>query len=76
MLFNGKYTGAGKLVDPFAIMNDGLIDITWIHNEDTMGVAGIAGMLGKSEKGGLNAYDGHSYYYRGCLLYTSDAADE
>ena len=31
MLFNGKYTGAGKLVDPFAIMNDGLIDVTWIH---------------------------------------------
>ncbi len=32
MLFNGKTTGAGMVVDPFACMNDGLADITWIHD--------------------------------------------
>ena len=32
-----------------------------------MGVGGVAGMLKKSEQknGGLNAYDGHSFYLRG-----------
>ena len=32
MLMNGKTTGAGMVVIPFACMNDGLIDITWIHD--------------------------------------------
>ena len=32
MLFNGKYTGGGMIVDPFAVMNDGLLDITWVHD--------------------------------------------
>jgi hypothetical protein len=29
---NGKNSGAGIIVNPFACMNDGLIDITWIHD--------------------------------------------
>ena len=33
MLFNGKFTGGGCVVDPFASMNDGLIDLTWLHEE-------------------------------------------
>jgi len=33
MLFNGKYTGGGMVVDPFACMNDGLVDVTWLHDE-------------------------------------------
>jgi diacylglycerol kinase family enzyme len=33
MLFNGKFTGGGMIVDPFACMNDGLVDITWLHDE-------------------------------------------
>ena len=32
MLMNGKTTGAGMVVNPFACMNDGLIDVTWIHD--------------------------------------------
>jgi hypothetical protein len=33
MLFNGKFTGGGMIVHPFACMNDGLVDITWLHDE-------------------------------------------
>ena len=33
MLFNGKFSGGGLIVDPFACMNDGLIDLTWLHDE-------------------------------------------
>jgi diacylglycerol kinase family enzyme len=33
MLFNGKFTGGGMIIDPFACMNDGLVDITWLHDE-------------------------------------------
>ena len=48
MLFNGKFTGGGCVVDPFACMNDGLIDLTWISDEKKQGVIGIADMLEKS----------------------------
>lgn len=33
MLFNGKFSGGGMIIDPFACMNDGLVDITWLHDE-------------------------------------------
>jgi len=33
MLFNGKFSGAGLIIDPFACMNDGLIDLTWLHDQ-------------------------------------------
>jgi len=33
MLFNGKFSGGGMIIDPVACMNDGLVDITWLHDE-------------------------------------------
>lgn len=33
MMFNGKTTGGGCIIDPFACMNDGLVDFVWLHDE-------------------------------------------
>ena len=53
MLFNGKFSGGGLIVDPFACMNDGLIDLTWLHDETQEGLLGVADILGKAKsKGG------------------------
>ena len=54
MAFNGKYTGGGMIVNPFGCMNDGLLDMTWVHDEKAMGLLGVADILGKAKsKGGI-----------------------
>ena len=66
MLFNGKFTGGGCVVDPFACMNDGLIDLTWLHDQTKQGILGIADLLDKSKlKGASQIYDRTSTYVRG-----------
>ena len=66
MLFNGKFTGGGMIVDPFASMNDGLVDITWLHDESKQGLVGVADLLGKAKsKGGAQIFDRTSTYMRG-----------
>lgn len=66
MLFNGKFSGAGLIIDPFACMNDGLIDLTWLHDQTQQGLAGVADMLGKAKsKGGSQVFDRTSSYIRG-----------
>ena len=32
MVNNGKYANGGMIMNPFAAINDGLIDITWISD--------------------------------------------
>ena len=32
MINNGKYTNGGMIINPFAAINDGLVDITWISD--------------------------------------------
>lgn len=57
MVCNGKYTGAGMIINPFAIMNDGLIDATWISNPRINNLTGVAGMMKDAkDKGGAQAY--------------------
>jgi diacylglycerol kinase family enzyme len=66
MFFNGKYTGGGSVGNPFACMNDGLIDMTWTDHPDMASLMGVAGMLDQAKKGqGIQAYDGKSKYMRG-----------
>ena len=66
MLFNGKYTCAGMIVNPFAAVNDGLVDVTWIHDERVNGVRGIADLLGKAKKhGATHVYDRTTSQARG-----------
>ena len=54
MLFNGKHCGAGMIVSPFGVINDGLCDITYVHDRRQMGFFGVVDILDKaSKKGGI-----------------------
>ena len=66
MVTNGKYTGGGMVINPFAVMNDGLCDVTWISDPAINNLMGVAGMLGDAKKhGGTQAYKGQNSYMRG-----------
>ena len=52
MMFNGKFTGGGIIFDPFALMNDGLLDMAWICDPKVNSMKGIAGILGDAKKRG------------------------
>ena len=66
MITNGKFTGGGMIVDPYACVNDGLLDVCWIHDEAIMNLFGVAGMLDKAKKrGGSHAYDNQTTFTRG-----------
>ena len=58
MLFNGKYTAGGLIGDPFACINDGLVDLMIVHDEKFMKFFSIVDMLDKAKKlGGIHAYE-------------------
>jgi diacylglycerol kinase family enzyme len=66
MVGNGKFTGGGIVINPFAVMNDGLLDVTWISDPAINNLFGVAGMLGDAKKhGGTQAYKGQNTYMRG-----------
>lgn len=66
MFTNGKYTGAGMVINPFSCMNDGLVDMTWITDPRAQKLTGVAKMLGEAKKGqGTQAYQGQNVYMRG-----------
>lgn len=50
MLLNGKFTGGGGVVDPFACMNDGLVDLTWLHDETRQGLFSVGDFWIKAKK--------------------------
>lgn len=51
--------------NPFSCMNDGLMDIVWLHDEKVMGLAGVADMLGKAKsKGATHIYDNTCTFVR------------
>mmetsp|Transcript_13273 Transcript_13273/g.9368 ORF Transcript_13273/g.9368 Transcript_13273/m.9368 type:complete len:87 (-) Transcript_13273:204-464(-) len=65
MMHNGSSTGAGMIADPFAIINDGLLNVAIITDKKTYNLAGLGGILDKAKTGGTQAYDHHTEYYRG-----------
>ena len=66
MCGNANYTGSGMVINPFATMNDGLVDVTWISDPQINNLTGVAGMLGDAKKkGGTQAYKGQNTYMRG-----------
>ena len=65
MISNGKYANGGMLINPFAALNDGLIDVTWINDPNWQGSFGVTGIMSDARKGGRQAYRGHSQYLRG-----------
>ncbi len=42
---NGKY--ANGIINPFAAVNDGLVDITWVHDRSINGYFAMNRMLDK-----------------------------
>ena len=66
MVNNGKYANGGMIMNPFAAINDGLIDITWISDPSYQGTFGVTGVMSDARgNGGIQAYKGHSTYQRG-----------
>lgn len=66
MINNGKYANGGAIMNPYAAVNDGLIDITWISDPSYFGTLGVTGILSDARgNGGIQAYKGHSQYVRG-----------
>ena len=66
MVNNGKYANGGMIMNPFAAINDGLIDITWISDPSYSGTLGVTGIFSDAGGGaGIQAYRGHSQYVRG-----------
>lgn len=66
MINNGRYANGGAIMNPFASVNDGLIDITWISDPSYNGTLGVTGIMSDARgAGGIQAYKGHSQYVRG-----------
>jgi diacylglycerol kinase family enzyme len=49
---NGKHSNGG-ILNPFAVLNDGLVDITWIKDPNYMGYSGVTGVLSDARGGGI-----------------------
>ena len=63
---NGKYSNGGMIMNQFASVNDGLIDITWISDPAWMSTYSTSGIMSDARSGGgIQAYQGHSTYLRG-----------
>lgn len=52
MVNNGKYCNGGMIMNPFAAVNDGLIDITWISDPAYQGTFGVTGVMSDAKSGG------------------------
>jgi len=52
MVSNGKYSNGGMLVNPFACVNDGLIDLTWVHDTSYMGMFGFREIVNDAKANG------------------------
>jgi len=57
MLFctNSKWLGF-MVLNPFALTNDGMLDVCWLKNRDEFGLGGIGRMLKAGADGGLQVY--------------------
>jgi len=65
MVFNGKYTGGGMILDPYACINDGMVDVTWASDPRVNTLMGVNGVMTKAKHGAIQVYDHQSLYYRG-----------
>ena len=65
MVNNGKYSNGGCAINPFACLNDGLIDLTWVRDPNYFGMFGFREIINEAKVGGIQAYKKHSIYMRG-----------
>ena len=63
LISNGSYVG-GKRVNPFASVNDGLMDLTWISDPAWQGYSGVKTIM-KGAYEDRNLFKGASKYARG-----------
>ena len=52
MINNGKYSNGGCLVNPFAALNDGLVDLTWVRDPSYMGMFGFREIITDAKENG------------------------
>ena len=52
MVNNSKYSNGGCAVNPFACVNDGLIDLTWVDDESYFGMFGFKEIINDAKVGG------------------------
>jgi hypothetical protein len=45
---NGKFINGGAMFNPYSVVNDGLIDITWVHDPAYAGYWGMSGLMKKA----------------------------
>ena len=81
MVNNGKYSNGGCAVNPFACVNDGLIDLTWVRDPNYFGMFGFKEIINDAKVGGgIQAYKKHSIYMRGrkikCTFVTPETPKE
>ena len=50
---NGRYSNGGYAINPFACINDGLLDISWIRDEAWTGMLGVNRVYKDAKKGGI-----------------------
>ena len=63
---NGKYINGGAMFNPYSVINDGLIDIAWVHDPAYAGYWGLSGLMKKaSSYGGTHTFDGNCSFLRG-----------
>ena len=66
MINNGKYGNGGCVLNPYATINDGLIDLNWVHDPSYFGMFGYREIVNDAKaNGGIQAYKKHSTYMRG-----------
>ena len=53
MINNGKYSNGGLLINPFATVNDGLIDLTWVRDPAYFGMFGFKEIMNEAREGGI-----------------------
>lgn len=53
MGMNGKFCAGGMQILPYACINDGMADITWVSDPAVSSLLGIAGVMDKAKAGGV-----------------------
>lgn len=76
MINNGKYINGGAVFNPYGVVNDGLIDITWVHDPSYQGYWGMSGLMKKAQYGGgVQAFDGVQKFMRGRNIKITDPSE-
>ena len=66
MVMNASSAGAGMIMTPFAMINDGLMDIIWVSDPAANSLFSLADIMNDSKNNGdAQAYNDQCNYMRG-----------